>query len=385
MQFASASEAMRYAVDCALRGVGHVEPNPPVGALLVDADWNLLAEGYHTHFGGPHAERHCLERWQARGEPLPTGSRLIVTLEPCCHHGKTPPCTAAILAAGITHVIVGTRDPARHTEDTGCEQLTRAGVTVEVGVNEEACQDLIAPFEKRTTRQQAYVHAKWAMSFDGAIATREGHSQWISSPASRQLVHQLRGRMDVICVGLGTVLADDPLLTARPPGPRVPLRMIVSSSGRLPLTSRIVQTCHEFPTLLVTTDHILPSHRRALEAAGVEVMLAPQASLEATIAWPSVLGWLSERGVTNLLVEGGGEVLGSLHDQNCLDEVHLFVAPQLIGGATAVHPVAGVGLARVPSVANLRVIERQVLEQDLYLRARVRMDVERERHVGRGD
>src|SRR5437899_3135810 len=220
---------MQRALELAERGRGYVEPNPLVGAVIVRGG-EAVGEGWHQRFGEAHAEINAL----AAAGAAARGASLYITLEPCCHHGKTPPCTDAVLRAGIARVVAAMADPFPQVAGKGAELLRQAGVGVEMGLCEEEARRLNAPYLKLLSRGRPYVHAKWAMSLDGKIATRTGDSKWISNEASRRRVHEPRGRMDAIIAGIGTVLADDPLLTARPPGPRTPARIILDSRGRLP-------------------------------------------------------------------------------------------------------------------------------------------------------
>src|SRR3954451_2333572 len=220
---------MRQALQLAERGRGVVEPNPLVGAVVVRGGV-AVGEGWHQRFGGPHAEVHALA---AAGDAA-RGATLYVTLEPCCHYGKTPPCTDAVLRAGIARVVAAMTDPFPQVAGQGVAILRAAGVDVETGTGEAEARRLNAPYLTLLGKGRPYVHAKWAMTLDGKIATAAGDSKWISGDASRRLVHDLRGRMDAIIVGAGTVRADDPLLTARPPEPRTPARIVLSTSGRLP-------------------------------------------------------------------------------------------------------------------------------------------------------
>src|SRR6516164_5470676 len=237
---------MMRALALAERGRGHVEPNPLVGAVVV-RDGRLIGEGWHQRYGQAHAEVNALA---AAGDAA-RGATLYVTLEPCCHFGKTPPCTDAVLRAGIRRVVAAMPDPFPAVAGKGAELLRQAGVTVEFGVGEAEARRLNAPYLKLLATGRPWVHAKWAMTLDGKIATRSGDSRWISNEASRRRVHELRGRMPAIIAGLGTVLADNPQLTARPPGPRTPLRVILDSQGRIHDDSILVQTAHETPTIVV--------------------------------------------------------------------------------------------------------------------------------------
>ena len=219
------TQAMARALELARRAAGRVEPNPMVGAVIASRDESgsvtIIAEGWHDAFGGPHAEVMALETAGDRAR----GGTLYVTLEPCCHHGKTPPCTDAVIAAGIRRVVVAARDPFPAVNGGGIAALKRAGITVESGLCEPDALRLTAPFRMLVERGRPWVTAKWAMSLDGALATGTSGDRWLSSPESRGMVHDLRGRVDGILVGIGTALADDPLLTARPAGPRTPLRI----------------------------------------------------------------------------------------------------------------------------------------------------------------
>src|SRR5438270_8461490 len=242
-----ADKWMARALDLAERGRGHVEPNPLVGAVVV-RDGRVVGEGWHQRYGGPHAEVHALA---AAGEAA-RGATLYVTLDPCCHHGKTPPCTDAVLRAGIRRVVAAMSDPFPQVAGRGAVLLRAAGLIVECGLGEAEARRLNAPYLKLLATGRPYVHAKWAMSLDGKIATSTGDSQWISSDESRRRVHALRGRMDAIIIGSGTARNDDPLLTVRPPGPRTPTRIVLSSSGSLSPTSRLLTTLPEAPVCVVT-------------------------------------------------------------------------------------------------------------------------------------
>src|SRR3954466_722160 len=224
---------MERALALAERGRGAVEPNPLVGAVVV-RDGTCVGEGWHQRYGGPHAEVHAL----AAAAEAARGATLYVTLEPCCHFGKTPPCTDAVLAAGVRRVVASMADPFPRVAGGGLDRLRAAGLEVEVGLLEDEARRLNAPYLKRLTTGLPYVTAKWAMTLDGKTAVASGDSRWISGPRSRALVHELRGRMDAILVGIGTALADDPLLTARPPGPRVACRVVLDGAARLDLASR---------------------------------------------------------------------------------------------------------------------------------------------------
>jgi diaminohydroxyphosphoribosylaminopyrimidine deaminase / 5-amino-6-(5-phosphoribosylamino)uracil reductase len=365
-RFESPQAVMQQALTLAQQGVGEVEPNPPVGAVLVDGDLRLLGEGSHQRFGGPHAEVHAL---QAAGEAA-RGQTLYVTLEPCNHSGKTPPCTEAIIDAGLSRVVVATSDPAPHTDGSGLARLREAGIDVELGLCEYEAQQLIAPFTKLHRTGRPFVHAKWAMSLDGRIATRLGDSKWISGEESRRLVHQLRGRMDAVLVGIGTALADNPQLTTRPRGPRTATRVIVDSRARLPVDSQLVCTCDEAPLLVIAGPHAEAERIEVLRQSGVEVLvLAEEEAGRPSLS--TVMNELGSRQMTNVLVEGGASVLGSLFDQRLVDMVHVFVGPSVIGGEHAWPAVAGLGCEALSDA--LRMVDPQMRQvgQDVYVSGRL--------------
>ncbi|MCY2967142.1 MAG: bifunctional diaminohydroxyphosphoribosylaminopyrimidine deaminase/5-amino-6-(5-phosphoribosylamino)uracil reductase RibD [Planctomycetota bacterium] len=384
IRFPDDTAVMRRAIELARRGDGAVEPNPMVGAVLVDSDLRSIAEGWHQRYGGPHAEVHALACAGERAR----GATLFVTLEPCAHHGKTPPCADAVIQAGIARVIVGSLDPFPQVDGRGIAKLRAAGIAVETGLLDDEVRCLNAPFRKLVQTGLPWVHAKWAMTLDGRIASRTGESKWISNPKSRQLTHALRGRMDGILVGIGTALADDPLLTARPTGPRTALRIVVDSQARLPVDSQLVRTAGESPVLVATTIHAPADRRAALEQAGVEVVTLPTTTAVPQVGGPftaspqslpspqvdlrELLLELGRRRLTNLFCEGGGSLLGSLHDAGLLDELHVFVAPKLLGGAGALSPILGTGRSAPPECSSLVDMKIEVLDQDVYIHGRVR-------------
>eukprot|EP00913_Durusdinium_trenchii_P023325 g21903.t1 len=370
ISFADDADVMRHALKAATRGFGSVEPNPQVGAVIVDEHRRLIAEGIHEQFGGPHAEINAL----AAAGPRAAGATMFVTLEPCCHHGKTGPCTAAIVAAGLRRVVVGSRDPNSAVDGQGIAQLRAAGIAVETGLLETEADRLIAPFRKRMTAGLPWMHAKWAMTLDGRIAAHSGHSQWISSPESRAITHTLRGQVDAIVVGANTAIVDDPMLTARPSGPRTATRIVVDSRARLPVDSQLVRTAGEIPTLLATSTAADSAQLKELEAHGVEILALPLPGDEGAprVDLNGLLRTLGERTMTHVLVEGGGGLLGSLFDDNLVDEVHVFVAPKIVGGSNAVSPVAGTGRAQISELSDLDSPEIQTPGGDVYIHGRIR-------------
>lgn len=372
--FPDARSVMQRAIELAARGLGSVEPNPPVGAVIVDENLRLLGEGFHEKFGGPHAEVHAI----GQAGPRAAGATLYVTLEPCCHQGKTGPCTKAVVDAGLRRVVVAMQDPAPHVSGGGIAALKAAGVEVEVGLLEREARRLTAPFVKLVTTGLPWVHAKWAMTLDGRIATRTGASRWISGEASREIVHRLRGRMDAIVIGSGTAAADDPLLTARPPGPRTATRIVVDSQARLSTESQLVRTVDQAPVLVATLESAPEADVRRLRQAGVEVVALPPAETEHPVRGSqpeledrpdlaALVRELGRRQMTNVLVEGGGRLLGGFFDRGLIDEAHVFVAPKIVGGEDAVSPVLGAGLDQVLRQPQLDEPQVEIIGGDVYI------------------
>lgn len=341
-----------------------------VGAVVVDRLGEIVGSGYHQRFGGPHAE---IEALAVAGERA-AGSTVYVTLEPCCHFGKTPPCTEALIGAGVRRVVAAMADPFPRVDGGGLEQLRRSGVEVEVGLLEAEARQLNAPYLKRLQSGMPWVIAKWAMTLDGRIATRTGDSQWISGAESRQKVHELRGRVDAIMVGSGTLIADDPALTARPPGPRTATRVVVSGSGQLPTDRQLLRTARETPVLIVTCQGNEPN-LTAWTEAGAELLVLPADPTAPTghqVPIVETFQELGRRGMTNVLVEGGAKLLGTLLDADIVDEVWAFVAPMLIGGSDAPGPVGGVGVAQLSQAVRFESWNSVSIGPDLWFQGRVR-------------
>ncbi len=355
---------MRRALELAIRGEGRVEPNPMVGCVIARGA-EIIGEGWHRRFGQDHAE---IEALRIAGERA-AGATLYLTLEPCCHQGKTPPCTRAVLAAGVGRVVVAQSDPFPQVQGGGIAELRAAGMTVEVGLLEADARRVNAPYRKLVTVGRPWMIAKWAMTLDGKIATSTGMSRWISGPQSRQLVHALRGRVDAIVVGRETAARDDPLLTARPPGPRTAVRVVLDTTASLSSQSALVRTARQTPVLVAAGSASSAADRVRLSTAGCEVWVCPGDSPAARL--DALLAELGRRRLTNVLVEGGGHVLGSLLDARQIDEVHVFVAPKLFGGVTARTAIAGGGIAAVTEALPLETPEVRQVDGDTYLHARV--------------
>jgi diaminohydroxyphosphoribosylaminopyrimidine deaminase/5-amino-6-(5-phosphoribosylamino)uracil reductase len=354
---------MGQALELAERGRGFVEPNPLVGAVVVRAE-QIVGSGWHERFGGAHAEVNALEAAGESGR----GATLYVTLEPCCHQGKTPPCTESVLRAGIRRVVAAMVDPFPLIAGQGGARLRTAGLTVDVGIREAEARRLNRPYLKLLKTGRPYVHAKWAMTLDGKIATRGGDSKWISGEESRRWVHALRGRMDAILVGIGTVLADNPQLTARPPGPRTPWRIVLDSHGRLPLNGVLARTAREIPVLIVAADALAETGADKLRAAGCEVLRIPGNNRPDLVP---LLNELGRRQMTNILVEGGSEVLGSFLDAQAIDEVHVFLAPRLAGGTQSKTPMGGLGAAQLSKTPALTEWQFDRVGEDLVVHGQI--------------
>ena len=352
-RFGTDEGAMRRALDLAARGRGFVEPNPMVGAVLLDGGRRLIGEGFHERYGQPHAEANALRGVDAHG------ATLFVTLEPCAHHGKQPPCADAVVAAGVRRVVCAMGDPFAAVAGKGFAKLRDAGIDVDVGLLEADARELNGPFLKRVGTGRPYVIAKWAMTLDGKTATQTGHSKWISGEDSRRAVHELRGRVDAVIAGERTVAADDAELTARPPGPRTPTRVVIASRVRpMSETGRLMTSLSEGP-VLYAHGRLADADRLArLRDLGVETLLCDDGSADGLPAVGPLLDELGRRGMTNVLVEGGAAVHGLFRDAGEVDEYRVYVSPKVIGaGIPAVSgPVGGLDeIPQTPNVGPLRV------------------------------
>lgn len=338
---------MQSALQLAAKGQGSVEPNPMVGCVLV-RDNQIIGQGYHAQFGGPHAEVAALNSLRSIGDAR--GATAYVSLEPCCHHGKTPPCSEALIKAGVQQVVVAMQDPNVQVDGGGLMQLQRAGVSTQVGVLQRNAEKLLAPYLKVVQHRLPYVIAKWAMTMDGKIATSAGQSQWITGPESRAQVHTLRGRVDAIIVGIGTVQTDDPSLTARPPGPRTASRVVFCRSRLPSVDSQLIQSIDAAPVLLVVSPSITESDVQPLVGRGAEVFRCESSDAEQMVM--QSLRFLAQRGATNVMLESGGELLASFSAANQIDECHLYLGPKVFGGATAPGPIGGEGVLSIDDAVS---------------------------------
>jgi diaminohydroxyphosphoribosylaminopyrimidine deaminase / 5-amino-6-(5-phosphoribosylamino)uracil reductase len=351
---------MQRALDLARQAPEPTSPNPTVGAVVVSPDGVVVGEGVTQPPPGPHAEAVALA---AAGERA-RGSTLYVTLEPCCHHGRTPPCTDAIIAAGIAEVHYATDDSDPNVAGGGRRALEAAGIRLVAGEGEAEAQRVNEAFFKHRTTGLPFVIAKFAASLDGRIAAASGDSRWVSGPETRDWSHRLRTRIDAILVGSSTVVVDDPLLTARPDGqdaPRQPLRVVVDTRGRVPPMAQVF--AGPAKTLVATSDEAPANWRAALEARGAEVVTFPVDGRHVDLR--ALLVELGKRDVLTLLVEGGGVILGSFFDAGLVDKVHAVIAPMIVGAADAPAAVAGEGADRMADALRLRDVTVERLGEDI--------------------
>lgn len=359
------------AIELASRGAGAVSPNPLVGAL-VTRDGEILGEGWHERLGGHHAEVNAIA--SCGGADL-SGATMYVSLEPCCHTGRTPPCTDAIVASGIKRVVVASDDPTEKASGRGLGVLRDEGIEVVIADGELAsrARQLNQPFRKHARVGRPWVLFKSAMTLDGKVATRAGDSQWISGTESRDLAHTWRAQLDAVIVGIGTVLADDPRLTARPGGelaPRQPKRIVFDSLARLPLDSRLLADADEVALIVVVSRAAARVDTDALEAAGASVIVAAGENEPARIR--NALDQIGALGVTSALLEGGPHLAGAFLDSAEIDEVRLFLAPLLLGGRTARDPLEGEGVERISEAMRALTLSCDRIGEDVIISARLR-------------
>ncbi len=361
-------EHLGRAIDLAERGRGRASPNPLVGAVLV-RDGEVVGEGWHEQYGGPHAEVNAIAAAGAGA----AGATLYVTLEPCCHQGKQPPCTDAVLAAGIARVVVGSDDPTEKASGRGLGILRDEGVQIDVVDGELAgrARLLNQPFRKHARTGRPWVLFKSAMTLDGKVATRAGDSKWISGDFSRARAHRWRAECDAVAVGIGTALADDPQLTARIDGvARQPRRVVFDSTGRLPVDGQLAAMAPDLPLTVVVSRAAPRAATDALEMAGAEVVVATGQNEQARVR--SALDQLGAQGVTSILLEGGPKLAGAFLDAGEIDEVRLFLGPLLLGGKTARDPLEGEGVEKIDDALRALTLGCEKIGDDILVSARLR-------------
>jgi diaminohydroxyphosphoribosylaminopyrimidine deaminase / 5-amino-6-(5-phosphoribosylamino)uracil reductase len=357
-------------IELAEQGRGHTSPNPLVGAVIV-RDGEVLGEGYHAAYGAPHAEVSALEA--CRRDPI--GATMYVSLEPCCHQGETPPCTEAIMKAGIKRVVVASDDPTEKASGRGLGILRDEGIEVDVtdsnGGPAADARLLNQPFRKHAITRTPHVMFKSAMSLDGKVATQTGDSKWISCEESRRLVHRWRAEVDAVCIGIGTALADDPLLTARGDGgARQPRRIVFDSEARLPLDSALVRTARDGPLIVVVSRACPHETADRLRAAGAEVITASGGNEQERVR--NALEKLGELGIQSILLEGGPRLAGAFLDAGEIDEMRLFVAPIALGGRSARMPFEGEGSDSIASSQRALWMTSQPVGEDVLIHARLK-------------
>jgi diaminohydroxyphosphoribosylaminopyrimidine deaminase/5-amino-6-(5-phosphoribosylamino)uracil reductase len=356
------------AIELALEGRGRTSPNPMVGAVLVKGG-RVIGEGVTQPPGQAHAERMAL----SASEEDPTGATLYVSLEPCCHHGRTAPCTDAIIEAGVARVVIASDDPTPKASGRGPGILRDEGVEVRFvdGEIAEAARLVNQPFRKHARTGRPLVVFKSAMSLDGKVATRTGDSQWISGTASRARAHRWRAESDAVAIGIGTARHDDPQLTSRVEGvARQPRRVVFDSEARLPTSSRLVRGAGDVPVTVICGRAASRTAVQALEAAGVDVIVATGPNEAARVA--SALDELGSRDIQSLLLEGGPHLAGAFLEAGEIDEVRIFVAPLLIGGRGAKTTIEGIGIQHIAAARRAVAIEVDRIEDDVLVTARLR-------------
>ena len=358
---------MKMALELAEKGAGRTAPNPMVGSVIVK-DGRVIGIGYHRQYGGLHAEREAL----ASCTESPAGATMYVTLEPCCHHGKQPPCVNAILEAGIARVVVGSSDPNALVCGKGIATLKEHGVEVTEHVLSEECDRLNPVFFHYIQKKRPYVVMKYAMTLDGKIAAYTGKSKWITGEEAREHVHRQRDRYTAIMAGSGTVLADDPLLTCRIPGGRNPIRILCDSRLRIPLTANVIRTAKEVPTILATccqdSMRMLP-----YEESGCRVLTIPEKDGHLDLL--ELMRRLGEENIDSILLEGGGTLNWSALECGIINRIQAYIAPKVFGGAAAKTPVEGRGFPSPAEAVRLKNYTITPLGEDILIEGEVDADV----------
>ncbi len=355
---------MQRALELASRARGRTSPNPLVGAVIVK-EGQIIGEGYHQKAGTPHAEIHALKSAGVKA----SGASLYVSLEPCCHHGRTPPCTEAIIEAGIKRVVIAVLDPNPKVAGKGLEILQEAGIETEVGIMKEAAVDLNEIFFKYIQKGMPFVALKTAMTLDGKIAARTGDSKWVTGADARKYVHHLRDTYDGILVGIGTVLADNPRLNTRldEENGRDPIRIVIDSNLDLPLDSIIARSSRQQPTIIfcgMNSDELKAQHLAALGLDIIKLQLE-----EDKVPLAAALSILAGREITSILVEGGAEINASFINQGLVDKLYWFIAPKIIGGRGAPSPVGGDGCELMSEAAQFTISEMRTFGKDILITA----------------
>ena len=357
---------MNLALDLARKSEGQTNPNPLVGAVIVKSG-KVVAKGYHEKAGLPHAEAIALNKAGTKAR----GADLYVNLEPCCHHGRTPPCTEAIISAGIKRVILGIRDPNRLVNGRGIRFLRKQGVEVVIGVLRRDCHKINEHFIKYITTGRPWVILKSAVSLDGKIATRTGDSKWITGSKARAYAHRLRSRVDAILVGAETVRMDDPQLTVRPKkkGMRNPVRIIVSGKGSISTSAKIFNNAHKERVIYVANANLPLIRKKKLQKIGVEVLLVKYRKKKVDL--PLLMDALGKMKITSIMIEGGSEISGNALKEKLIDKLIYFLAPKIIGGKNAPGPVGGQGISRIEDFIEVKEISIEKLGNDFVIEGNI--------------
>ena len=364
---------MKYALELAKKGMGYVNPNPLVGAVLVKEN-RMIGEGYHKEFGGLHAEREAFQNTRESAD----GATLYVTLEPCCHYGKTPPCTDIIIESGVSKVVIGCSDPNPKVAGEGIQMLKEHGIEVQVGVLRKECEDLNRIFFHYIKTKTPYVLMKYAMTLDGKIATVIGQSKWITGEKAREEVQRTRHQYSAIMVGIGTVIKDDPSLTCRIPNGKNPIRIICDTNLKIPLHSKVVQTAKEVETWIATCKHERNREKEmVLKEAGCTLLsFAPkkqekEGENKMGIPLKELMEELGKRGVDSVLLEGGAELNASALKEGIVNRVQAYIAPTLFGGKEGKTPIGGMGVFQVEQGIHLKEVTMKKIGNDYVIEGEV--------------
>ncbi len=384
---------MQHAIALAKKGAGFVNPNPMVGCVVVK-DGEIITEGYHEYYGGFHAERNALTNTTADCKD----ATLYVTLEPCCHYGKTPPCTEIIIEKGIRKVVVGLLDPNPLVAGKGIKILEDAGIEVVTGVEVDKIKELNKVFLKYINTKRPYVLLKTAMTLDGKIASYTGDSKWITNEKSRKLVHKLRSEMMGIVAGIGTVKADDPMLNCRievqqptansqQPNIHQPIRIIVDTNASISLDSNIVKTANEYRTILAvsqqSTENSQQTKINELKSLNVEILYCEEKDSHFDIN--DLMIKLGQKGIDSLLLEGGATLNAAFLEAGCVDEVYAFIAPKIIGGEHSKSPVGGQGIELMKDAITFNKVEIEQIENDILIKCKIKSTDNRQQSTELGD
>jgi diaminohydroxyphosphoribosylaminopyrimidine deaminase/5-amino-6-(5-phosphoribosylamino)uracil reductase len=352
---------MERALVLAKKGMGKTSPNPMVGAVFVK-DGKIVGEGFHRQAGLPHAEIEALKKAKEKAK----GATLYVNLEPCCHYGKTPPCTSALIEAGVAKVVAAMLDPNPNVNGKGLQALRDAGIEVEVGLLKKKAQKLNECFITWMTKGRPFITLKYAMTLDGKIATSTGDSKWITSEKSRQKVHEIRSVHDAILVGINTVLSDNPLLTSRIPNAKNPIRIVLDTHLRIPLDSNLLQTVSESPVWIIGGEENLQK-KESLEKKGASVLFFPDKNGKEKVSLQKLCAYLGANAISSLLVEGGAKVHGAFLSEKLVDKMAVFIAPKLIGNHDAKSPIENWGKAFLKEAVRLHDVEMTPLGDDVLI------------------